>query len=280
MLERVVNLFRRKERPYSQQLRSADDVETEVAYAIARAQQNIELAASHSAQPRVLEIGPGPDFGPQILLADTGARVTVADRYLAEWQPRYHSAFYRRLREVWGKPSPALDAVIAAKNPAAAITMLTEPAEDLRSCAGGSIDIVISHAALEHVSDLRVVIAELARITAPGGIGSHQIDFRDHGDFSRPLEFLLLSGHDHIAVFDRHFGSIGNRWRHCDVAAMCRDEGFVITDAAPNLLAEATYMADFLPRLRHGAPSRFSAMSDDELAILGARFLLEKPKPI
>ena len=42
---------------------------------------------------RLLEIGPGPSFGTAVLLACVGARVTVADRYLAEWDDQYHVPF-------------------------------------------------------------------------------------------------------------------------------------------------------------------------------------------
>jgi SAM-dependent methyltransferase len=43
-----------------------------------------------------------------------------------------------------------------------------------------SVDIVISHAVLEHVKDIRGTYAALHRWLKPGGVMSHQIDFRSH----------------------------------------------------------------------------------------------------
>lgn len=43
-----------------------------------------------------------------------------------------------------------------------------------------SVDLVISQAALEHVSDLQFTYAALERWLKPGGLMSHQIDFRSH----------------------------------------------------------------------------------------------------
>jgi hypothetical protein len=48
---------------------------------------------------RYLEIGPGPDFAPQSVLASHGAEVTVADLYLAEWDAPFHREFYEVLMD-------------------------------------------------------------------------------------------------------------------------------------------------------------------------------------
>jgi hypothetical protein len=40
----------------------------------------------------LLEIGPGPEFGVQLILASMGAHITVADPYLAEWDVDFHPA--------------------------------------------------------------------------------------------------------------------------------------------------------------------------------------------
>src|SRR5436190_841090 len=63
---------------------------------------------------RVLEVGPGTHFGPQLLLADRGAHITLVDRFVAPWDAGYHPDLYRQLRKSAG-PSRTLDAVIAAQ---------------------------------------------------------------------------------------------------------------------------------------------------------------------
>jgi hypothetical protein len=65
----------------------------------------------------VLEIGPGTNFGPILVLACYEAVPIVADRFLAPWNPSYHFRFYREFRaelvrehpEVDPRPNPAYD---------------------------------------------------------------------------------------------------------------------------------------------------------------------------
>lgn len=54
------------------------------------------------------------------------------------------------------------------------------PWDDPRVIAPNSIDLVISHAVLEHVHDARSTYAALYQWLRPGGYMSHQIDFRSH----------------------------------------------------------------------------------------------------
>jgi ubiquinone/menaquinone biosynthesis C-methylase UbiE len=64
--------------------------------------------------------------------------------------------------------------------------------EDVGELPDGSIDIHYSNATFEHLADIPASIAQLGRITKPGGVGFHQIDFRDHRNFDRPLDYLTI----------------------------------------------------------------------------------------
>jgi hypothetical protein len=45
----------------------------------------------------VLEVGPGQDLGMPLILIGFGARRILVDRYLCNWDPNFHSAYYRKL---------------------------------------------------------------------------------------------------------------------------------------------------------------------------------------
>lgn len=57
-------------------------------------------------------------------------------------------------------------------------------------------DMIISRAVLEHVFNIKNSINVMDRLLRPGGVMIHEIDFRDHGMFSRfgfnPLTFLTV----------------------------------------------------------------------------------------
>jgi SAM-dependent methyltransferase len=89
------------------------------------------------------------------------------------------------------------------------------------SLEDGEADVVISISFLEHISDIDLAVAELARITKSGGYGVHNIDGLDHMIYSdsgiHPLEFLRIDTTDKIVhvsnrirpmsfieIFDRH----------------------------------------------------------------------------
>ena len=140
----------------------------------------------------LLEVGPGINFGAQLLLAQHGTRITVADRFLSAWDATYHPVFYRHLRDQAGKKGGPLDDIVAANEyPPEVISLVKAPAETLSGIPDASLDVVLSNAVLEHVSDLEAACRSFARVTKPGGMNSHQVDFRDHDNFDRPLEFLL-----------------------------------------------------------------------------------------
>ena len=58
--------------------------------------------------------------------------------------------------------------------------------------AQGYFDALVSNAVLERIKNANKAFTELFRVTSSGGVGLHQVDYRDHRDFARPLEHLLL----------------------------------------------------------------------------------------
>ncbi|HMC65445.1 MAG TPA: methyltransferase domain-containing protein [Gemmataceae bacterium] len=223
---------------------------------------------------RILELGPGRDFTPALILAGYGADVTLADLYLERWDPHYHPAFYRAVRDEVRRSRPewpldALDEVIARGDHwAGPIRTLRRSLERLSGIPDDSFDLTISNAVFEHLYDVPQALRELYRVTRPGGIGIHQIDYRDHNNYSRPLEFLTLPRYK--LGRDREATRRGNRFRHHEFADMFRSAGFEIAELHPDAEADPEYLADVLPRL---APP-YSAMSLGQLKPLGCRFHL------
>lgn len=223
----------------------------------------------------ILEIGPGADFAVQLVLASHGAQVTLADRFLAQWDDEFHPGFYRDFMARHDGPVGAIEAVLARGGYHGVLTLLPEPAEALNSIADGSFDLVLSNAVLEHVRNLDDTVAELARIARPGGVQAHQVDCRYHSDFSRPLEHLTAPK----LLFDaRRLASNcveGTQLRLAEIAERFTPY-FWIDEIEPNAFAEFDYLDRIMPHLR----GRYAAFPRQTLRITGGRiWLSRKPDP-
>jgi len=227
----------------------------------------------------ILELGPGKNFGSTLIFGCLGARVALSDLYLSSWDSEYHPLFYRHLLEALPKNFPKADRaplrriVELGAYSQSVLRTYHRKAENLSGIDSKSYDVVISNAVLEHVEDPQSAAREMMRVTRPGGFGIHQIDFRDHRDFSKPLEYLLLSR----AEFSRYFvyaqGSCGNRWRQSDFINVFNEAGFAIELCEANVFATEEYLADLMPRLGSAA-QMFSRL---DLHVLSGRFVLRRP---
>jgi hypothetical protein len=193
-----------------------DDVD----YALQNARINLDIARTAQidlSRANILEIGPGLSLAPQLALASYGARVTVADPFLKRWDRNYHPEFYRQFRAKWDGPAAAIDAVVKANGyPPDVIRCVMQPIERLGLLDGQQFDLILSNAVLEHIFDFASACRMLAMLTRTGGVNSHQVDFRDHLNFERPLEFLLRSDTRFLLERARHPGGLGNRMRHSE----------------------------------------------------------------
>jgi SAM-dependent methyltransferase len=224
----------------------------------------------------IVELGPGPAFGAQLILASMGARVTVADRFLAKWDSDYHPALYAAIAERWPGPRGQIDAVVAGnRHEASTLRLLEEPAENLRSIPDAGIDFMYSHTVLEHVVDIASVAGEMARIIKPGGWAMHQIDLRDHRDFARPLEHLVMGERAFAAAAAAAHYEFGNRLRSLELEAQFEANGFELREIETTETASPEYMSDALPRLRRSA-SRYRHWPEEDLTCLGIACLLQK----
>ncbi len=64
----------------------------------------------------------------------------------------------------------------------------------LRPVKDGSVDVILSHCVLEHVTDMDSLLNQFKRVLRDDGCMIHYVDYRDHF-FRYPYHFLLFSKH-------------------------------------------------------------------------------------
>jgi SAM-dependent methyltransferase len=234
---------------------------------------------------RVVELGPGYTLGTGLAFLALGGAARWSGVDVAPLATR-RAAPYRRAREriaagALGGDAPALlarfDAVVDLSGETArfdpARVSYHAPADAARlPLEDGACDLLVSNAALEHVHDPAAVLRESFRVLVPGGLGVHQIDLRDHRDFTRPRAFLQLDDATWRAGFDdasNHEHT--NRWRKGDFERALRAAGFVIERAD----VSATAPIDRAERARLDA--RFRDLPDAELEALSVLFVVRRP---
>jgi SAM-dependent methyltransferase len=261
--------------PKPRRVRSADDIKQAAAYAervFTNCQRRLCGRAVRLQGCACLEVGPGRDFGAALLMRDRGALVTVADRFLEPWDDTYHPAVYRELlaRVGW---SPSLERVLDQSSYDGVIKLVSAPAEDLGVLADAVFDLVVSNAVFEHLYDHLAAARELRRVSRPGALHLHQVDFRDHRNMTRPLEHLLLSRW----AFHRRTGrkrTSGCQTRRPELTRIFEKAGYVIDEAKISNTADDAYLDDFIPRLRRIWASPYRRWSREELRVLGVHYQL------
>jgi len=262
---------------------SPDAIERDVAYAMKISNEYVELLEKQESALKgatVLELGPGHNYGAALVLACHGADVVVADRFPVPWFEGYHDKFYELLWQRLADIRPEIDTApikrcVKTSGTHKSVMVVESSAENLAGIADVSIDIILSNAVLEHVQNPECVAHELHRVTRSGGIGLHQIDFRDHRDFSRPLEYLLLGADDFGKMFAERNGECGRQTRHFEMHEFFRIAGFEVAAFDANWIATDEYLDEFMPRLGDSG-SRYKTITRDELRIISGRFILHK----
>jgi hypothetical protein len=93
----------------------------------------------------------------------------------------------------------------------------------------------------------------------------HQVDCRDHRDFSRPLEYLLLDEFSFHELLTERNAEFGNRIRPDELLAMFDENDFDEVELSPNMWAENDYLEEFVPRLRAARSSPYSDINVERL---------------
>lgn len=264
---------------------TATDIEYQVQYAFSNGEdrlQRLQQLGIEIAGARILEIGPGIAFGGMAYLRASGADVTVTDRWLAKWNDAFHRPVYSAIADkLEGRSgfdiAPLRRMIAAGGYIEGTIRCVTDAAEDLASMADGAFDAVISNAVLEHIERPARAFGELFRVTRSGGVGLHQVDFRDHRDFSLPLEHLLIDSANFAAMNRRVHYEFGSQLRQPDYTALLDAAGFRIERYESNDRASAAYVETVVQRLDKRRRGRPPNTTREVLSDLGGLFWLRKP---
>jgi SAM-dependent methyltransferase len=153
---------------------------------------------------RILEVGPGDNFGVALkFLAAGAARVVSLDKFYSERNEEQQTRIYQELRK---QLSPEQAAVFDEGIKLGTKAELNE--ERIQYIYGHGIeeadqilepesfDFIVSRAVLHNVYDIDEGFAAMDRLLAPGGYMAHKIDFSDENMFSsrgmHPLTFLTI----------------------------------------------------------------------------------------
>jgi SAM-dependent methyltransferase len=153
---------------------------------------------------RILEIGPGDNFGVALkFLAAGAARVVCLDKFYSPHDAEQEHAIYKALREQFDDKSKrrfdeAIDLGNGIQINGDRLKVVygkgIEDAKDLFD--PGSFDLILSRAVLEYLTDSDFAFSIMNDLLSDGGMMAHKIDLRDDEMFSskgmNPLTFLTI----------------------------------------------------------------------------------------
>ena len=208
-----------------------------------------------------LELGPGDSVATAIV-----ARMLGASRTWLVDTGRYASPdvqLYRRIRDYAAARTGgtlgefgSVDELLAITN----ATYLTDGASSLRNIPDSSVDLIFSHAVLEHIrlAELDGFLRELRRIIRPSGAMSHDVDLKDH--LSASLNSLRFPGRLWESRAFARAGFYTNRIRCSDLLARIERAGFTLRSVEKQRW-------DRLPIARGALATPFASLPDDDLLV-------------
>lgn len=239
-------------------------------YALSCFRMHWQAVADREPVPEtILELGPGDSLATALIARAHGVSTT----YLVDAGPfaSRSVAVYQRVRDRLlqlepGRTLPEFDSVEAML----AVTggrYLTQGTTSLRTIPDASVDLVYSHATLEHVplAEVEEQFRQTRRILRSGGLVSHQVDLRDH--LGGGLNNLRFSEAFWESQKVHRSGFYTNRIRLPDYLRMFRDCGFSIRELDPQRW-------DTLPLARERLDLAFRTLPDADLRVSGFRVVL------
>ncbi len=146
---------------------------------------------------------------------------------------------------------------------------LTSGLESLRKIDDNSIDYIFSHSVMEHVrkNELNQLIKQMYRVLKPGGVISHNINYKDH--LGESLNNLRFSEQIWESDLFAKSGFYTNRIPAVEMHKYFKKIGF-------NLVIEDFGRWDKLPINRNNLSKEFKKFTNDELMRPTSRFIAIK----
>ncbi len=137
-------------------------------------------------------------------------------------------------------------------------TYLTGGPASLAAIADGAVELAVSYTVLEHVrrAAFAPLLAELHRLTAPGGLGVHVIDLMDH--LGGGLNSLRVPAWFWENDFVAGSGFYTNRLQRDAIIGLAREAGFATA-------VSELYRWPALPIARAALAGDFRQVPDEEL---------------
>lgn len=221
--------------------------------------------AARVAGATCLELGPGDSLSSALVARAFGARQTFlvdvgqfADRRIGTYRKVAAALRTRGLDSIDVSSATTCLDILRLTN----ATYLTRGLESLRSIPSKSVDLIWSHAVLEHVRrhELDDTLRELHRILRPDGSMSHRIDFTDH--LGGGLNNLRFRTEIWESDFVARSGFYTNRVRYGGMVDAMRRAGFSVTPLTVNRW-------DSLPLARKRMAADFASLPEAELLVSG-----------
>ncbi len=232
-----------------------------------------ERRGNGAAPGTALELGPGDSVATALAAAALGVRQPLL-MDVGDFATRDMMHYAKVALRLGLRGAPILASLESREALLADIgaRYLTGGIPDLAALPDGSVDLTWSVTVLEHVprAEMPLLLAELHRITAPGGMGWHGVDLTDHlGGGLNSLRFRETLWE--APWFATRSGFYTNRLRQAELLALARAAGF-----RASVAWRERWPRPPLPRARMAKP--FRAMEEAELDISAVCLLLEKPE--
>lgn len=246
---------------------------------------------------RVLEIGPGDNYGVALrFIADGAAQVTCCDRFHVRREVSRQEAIYEALyaklsseqRRTLGDDFRDVAVRMPSQNSRLHVIDDVAVEDAAKKITGTKFDLIVSRAVMEHVRDIAAAFSAMTALLSPEGVLLHKIDLRDHGMFSArgfpDLEFLTLSdflyrcmsvrsgrpNRARLSDYLRILGELG-----CDAKIFVSRLAGIPTEILPHvpLALLPQVVSDVsrreVARVRPRLTKRFASHSDEDLMVTG-----------